>query len=334
MFSKDDLTLLDDVTIVTAYTNIGSFYKGSRQKSYTTNLYYRWMRVFRYIRNPLVVFFDHTTDAKYFINLMGKQKSCQYVPTSTHDQQTDSGEYSDRSKARDDNFPDNSWKTKPREVNIAYFKNRSSSPDCEVNIFNRNNTWAFKLLPKIREILKRPGYPKHMPTTVVPEYQSIQHLKYEFVEDVAQRNPFRTKYFAWTDIGLFRHLVSQPQMSVKPFRIYLPPKFDPSKVAYNEVAPMINVTNKDIFYRNLYWVCGCFFIAERRIILQWTKEYKTFTEMFLMQGLANTDQRVIYAMQANENTRTRIQPYKPRNKYNKWFELAYLCKEEGSKRKI
>lgn len=194
----------------------------------------------------------------------------------------------------------------------------------------RNSTWAFGLLPKITQVLRDGNYPKHLPNTVVPEYQPIQHIKYEYVHDVALKNPFRTKYFSWIDIGLFREIASK---NVKPFKLYLPPNMDLSRVAYNEVTPAVEHTNEEIFRQNLYWVCGCFFIGARPTILKWTKEYMYYAEKYLNQGLANTDQRVIYAMQKNEVApEMRIQAYKPLNAANPWFDLGYRCRDEGLKR--
>ena len=89
---------------------------------------------------------------------------------------------------------------------------------------------------------------------MIAEYQCIQHIKYEFMYNVSKINPFRTRYIAWADIGVFRHLTGLGKV-VKPFKLYIPPAFNHSSVAYSEVTPPRNETDKDIFYRNLYWVC-------------------------------------------------------------------------------
>ena len=282
------------------------------------------MEVFRYIQNPLVAYFDNITDAEYFCSLMRNHRPCHLGERSAHlvkDQHASTNISFNKSYLEH---------SKPLQSDIKYSQNvnLSTAAGCKINVFNRNLTWAFKLLPRIKDIIEKPDYPKHIPTTVIPQYQSIQHLKYELVEDVAKRNPFKTQYFAWVDIGLFRDLLLHSNRIISPFHIGLPPGFDRSKIAYNEVVPMRNVSNKDIFYRNLYWVCGCFFIARRAVLLQWVKEYKKFTERFLDEGLANTDQRIIYAIQANEKTMVKIQAYKPRLHVNRWFDLAYRCKED------
>ena len=190
----------------------------------------------------------------------------------------------------------------------------------------RNQTWAFSLLPKIKRVLREKNYPKILPNTAVPEYQCIQHIKYEHVQNVAKTNPFKTKYFAWIDIGLFRDIVDTKH---EKFKLFLPPDMDLSRVAYGEVTPAQNKTNEEIFRGNLFWVCGCFFIGARPTVLRWTEEYKRYTEKFLNEGLANSDQRVIFAMQKNEQPSMKIQVYKARNKANPWFDLAYQCRDVG-----
>jgi hypothetical protein len=225
---------------------------------------------------------------------------------------------------------------------VAYFDNKTEAVRFEslrakgglinktsIVIFERNFTWSFGLLPKIKEIISKPGYPKHHPNTVVPEYQSIQHLKYEVMQNVTSLNPFNTKYFAWTDIGLFRHMTSQSSIEIKPFHIYIPEGYDPSKIAYNQVTESRPLTDQEIFLLNLYWVCGCFFIGEINTMKAWVREYMQYTEMFLAKGLANTDQRVVYAMQTNHAPGVKVQAYVPRSIHNIWFDLAYACKDQG-----
>ena len=213
----------------------------------------------------------------------------------------------------------------------VFMKYRSQVPH-DLTILERvqrNTTWAFSLLPKIETVLKSGTHPKHLPNTVVPEYQPIQHIKYEYVHKVAKENPFGTKYFAWIDIGLFREIADKDP---EPFKLYLPPNIDLTRIAYNEVTPAKKLTTEQIFKNNLYWVCGCFFIGARPTILKWTKEYMFYAEKFLNDGLANTDQRVIYAMQKNENPSVFVQAYVPKNSANPWFDLGYRCRDEGIKR--
>lgn len=83
-------------------------------------------------------------------------------------------------------------------------------------------------------------------------------------------NPFHTRYFCWLDVGLFRDL-ADPQ----PFSIHIPPGFSDDSVAYQEVTERNpNASMTDIIYNNAVWVCGCFFIGQGTVLLNWVAEYK------------------------------------------------------------
>jgi hypothetical protein len=55
-----------NLTIVTAYWNLGTFQKGGGNLHFSTNTYFTWAKTFKYLINPLVVY----TDSKEFKNLM------------------------------------------------------------------------------------------------------------------------------------------------------------------------------------------------------------------------------------------------------------------------
>jgi hypothetical protein len=198
----------------------------------------------------------------------------------------------------------------------------------KIVIFHRNNTWSFGILPKIKEVIMQPGYPKHHPNTVIAEYLSIGNLKYESVQNETLLNPFKTKYFAWVDIGVYRNMTSSKE--IKPFHIYLPECFDSNKIAYNQVAKPRPVNDKDIFFKNLNLVGSGIFLGEINTMKLWVQQYMNYTEMFLEKGLANTDQQVLYAMQNNHSPPVKLQGYVPRGAGNIWFYLANVCKNQGT----
>ena len=189
-------------------------------------------------------------------------------------------------------------------------------------LVNRNDLWAFGLYTKIAKILCKPGYPVFEPNTVIPEYASVMHAKYELMQKSIIENPFRTKYFCWLDVGLFRALAKSPGPN---FSLNLPTNFDDTKVAYAEVYKPNNISLEQIFLTNLVWVCGCFFVAEQNVMLRWVEEYMMFVDYFLEQGFTNTDQQAIYAIFNRGNPQTNIQTY--RGGPNRWFHLGYLCKD-------
>lgn len=59
-----------NLTVVTAYWNLGTFRKGSSQ-TFTTNTYLTWTKTFQYLMNPLVIY----TDCVQFRDLLTKLRS-------------------------------------------------------------------------------------------------------------------------------------------------------------------------------------------------------------------------------------------------------------------
>ena len=221
----------DEVTLVTAYFNIGSFFKGSENSIFTPDLYKKWMRIFSKISNPVVVYVDDNKYYKYFKHLR------------------DSANLSSKTKI---------------------FK------------LERDDIWAFSLLPKIEKIFSNPKYPKFLPNTVVPEYSCVMHAKYELMLKTVQANSFGTNYIAWIDIGLFRGL--NPSQ-VNSFHIELPPKFDKKKIAYSQVYQRVTSAHPDVIFKaNGVWVCGCFFIGHRTEMTEWTHHYMNYTLASLNKG--------------------------------------------------
>ena len=137
----------------------------------------------------------------------------------------------------------------------------------QVIYIDRKDLWAFQIQNKIEEIFKQPGYPEHSPNTIKPEYSCAMHAKYELMKRSTIENLFKTKYFSWIDIGLFRHLKvnEEPQ-----FGIFIPKHFSETSVAYGLVAhrnPLL--TSTDIVYVNSVWVCGCIFIGRIDVMLRY-----------------------------------------------------------------
>ena len=55
-----------DITIVTAYLNIGSFQKGEGDQVFKPETYRKWIKVFHQVTNPVIAFFDNERDAAMF----------------------------------------------------------------------------------------------------------------------------------------------------------------------------------------------------------------------------------------------------------------------------
>ncbi|WAR22279.1 hypothetical protein MAR_016253 [Mya arenaria] len=68
-----------DVTVVTAYFDLGTFRKGSA-KHFSTETYLSWCKIFRYLLNPLIVY----TDSQKFYNLMKNIRNETVTTTRIH----------------------------------------------------------------------------------------------------------------------------------------------------------------------------------------------------------------------------------------------------------
>ena len=279
--ASDELISDDEVTIVTAYFNLGSFAKGDFSVVYTVEHYMKWMKIFSRIKNPVIAFFDTTASRDYFMEL--------------------------------------------RTINEL--ENQT-----KVIVLERNQLWSFKwLLPQVRKIFKNREYPRHYPNTVYPEYSCAMHAKYELMLWSVENNPFKTKYFSWLDVGLFRSDSGPGDL----FSLYLPEKFDKRKIAYTETFSRQHWhTAREIFLRNEVWVCGCFFIGQASVMAKWATEYIIHLKLFVMQGMANTDQQVLYSMFNCYLPDVEIQTYVANAEQDEWFYLGYHCREQGMKRKL
>ena len=242
-----------DITVVTAFLNIGPFGKGEAVEVRTSNIYKRWMRAFKLIKNPVVAFFNNQSDYNYFRRIRSNEN------------------------------------TKLIKIDLA-------------------NLWAFKLAPDIAQVYAQDNYPRFHPNTVFPAYTCAVHSKYELTLRAIAENPFRTRYFAFIDVGYFRNLAEETGPA---FSLQLPPGFDPAKVAYQEVYKrQYGVSVSDIFMQKVDWVAGGYFVAQKRVMTAWCEQYIRFTETMLARKLMNADQAIIYGMTVEmENKKTSEQVF-------------------------
>jgi Bacterial protein of unknown function (HtrL_YibB) len=134
--------------------------------------------------------------------------------------------------------------------------------------------WTFGLLPEVKRVFAKPNFPKHYPNTIVPDFAVAVQAKYEVIQMSVLENPFNTKYFGWLDIGYFRDIAYIPK-SNSTFSIYLPRGFQEDSVAYQEVfSRRMEVGIREIFYHNIDWLAGGFFIAKAEVMYEWTREHK------------------------------------------------------------
>ena len=74
---------------------------------------------------------------------------------------------------------------------------------------SQSEMWSFHLLSRIATIFNRADCPRYKPNTVEPMYSAAMHAKYEVIRQATAENPFRTRYFCWLDVGLFRDLIAE-----------------------------------------------------------------------------------------------------------------------------
>lgn len=188
---------------------------------------------------------------------------------------------------------------------------------------------AFKNIDKVRSLYSQEDYPKYPPGTTYPEYACTQHAKLDFLERSIHSNFFRTKYYMWLDIGCFRNRVSK-----KEFYLLKPRKFNESRIAMSLVKfnqSLKRHPNEVMRVPNAL-VGGSALFGKSDIILKFVNDFRRAVTYFLSQGLANTDQTVIYAMNTDIGKKTikpeaEIQFYKPKME-NDWFHLGHSMLKE------
>lgn len=199
-------------------------------------------------------------------------------------------------------------------------------------IYNRTSLFAFENLDRVKRIFADPAYPKFHPNTVLPEYSCSQHAKFDLVKRAINRDYFRTKYYAWVDLGYFRHTTFRQRK----FWITVPPEMDDNKIAACEVKLSDpTLVPEQIFKENIFWVGGGMLLGTRDTFLTFIEELHHAMRYFLRMGLFNTDQQLIYSMFTTSmkeilNVKTELQLFRwPLNRLRAcWFYLGYYCYRE------
>ncbi|XP_064613391.1 uncharacterized protein LOC135477167 [Liolophura sinensis] len=196
-----------------------------------------------------------------------------------------------------------------------------------IYVKKRETFWAFSLRDKIQRIYDDPKYPKYYPGTVSADYSCVQHVKYELITDVLNRNIFPARYYAWLDAGYFRGISG----SNAQYRLDVPHDFDDSRIAYTEIKrPKSKLSFHSVIVRNKLWVGGGMFIGTAQKLRGFFMQYQRAVELSLRLGIMNVDQTILCAM-FTENGRklvqpsVEVQPYRPPKGHNPWFYLGYRC---------
>jgi hypothetical protein len=310
----------DELTVVTAFFDIGSFEKGAGGPTMSSAVYQRWMSIFARISNPVVAYFDQLSNA----DLMRLYRR---------------------------GLPANRTRVvlidRPRTVSFGRFRPRIDDvfrrlgyPRRSPNTSNANYSAAMHA--KYEIVLR----------TINDDPFNTRYYCWLDVGLFRELLPRR----AGADNFLLR-VVDDDESGdggggggggKGRFRLGLPVGFDDSRIAYTEISePDASVerrpTAEEIVRHEYVWVCGCFFLGRADRLARWAVEYLLAVDKMLEAGWMSSDQQVIYWVfhgtgRKVTRTVTRIQTYKRQPgdvaRYNDWFHLGYLAKEAGENRTV
>ena len=204
-------------------------------------------------------------------------------------------------------------------------------------VIPKEHLWSFRLLPWIQKIINGPNYPKYHPNTVIAEYDCTMFAKTELVSYAAKKNFFSTSYISWIDIGYYRKILDRR----KQFWLEVPPSFDTSKVAMNEIfhVDLVHTTPRKVFLRETVWVGGGLQLYTPDIAIRFHRQFQKALVRYMSQGLVNSDQQVILSMSLlGEREQfpldVEVQGYYQTDDnaskllYDRWFHLGLLMYHE------
>lgn len=194
----------------------------------------------------------------------------------------------------------------------------------QVHVLKRDDLWAFKLAPKIKDIYSEPNYPKYMPNTVNEYYSCAMHVKYELLEIVIKKKLLKTRYVSWVDIGYFREEMN------KLFRMEPPDNLKEGHIVYTQIHPFYDYMQpEDIIKSNSVWIAGGFILGTPEYLMIMIEDYKKTTEDMISKRLMDTDQQVLYILYSQYSDikpRVPIQAIYHLCRCN-WFFLGELCRD-------
>ncbi|XP_025115837.1 uncharacterized protein LOC112577102 isoform X2 [Pomacea canaliculata] len=258
-----------NVTMVSAFIDIGEFGKGARNIKRDHRIYQNWSWAYSAIYSPLVFYTDSPSFADHMQHVRQKQ------------------------------------------------------PDLtKIILVNRTSLWAFQLRDAIAAIY-RAGYPKHYPNTVYPDYTCVTHAKFEFVKDAILNNYFNSRHVVWVDVGYFRDMWTRHNKTTA-FTMHLLANLDPKRVLCTQVgAPNFTMAWRDIFWKNINWVAGGFFLAKRQVMVNFVLQYQRAVELFLRLNQSQVEQHVLYSIYTGEGREIVKPTIELQPIVSRWFDLGF-----------
>lgn len=214
---------------------------------------------------------------------------------------------------------------------IAFFDNRTIADafqelriglDTQIIIVKSQHLQAYQLDSQMQRIFMK------LNLSLGSRIACMTHFKYELVSRAVRDSLFRTRYFAWLDVSYYKDIVHS---SSHAFKICLPINFIEDRVAFNAPFTRKPYLVDDIFKHSRAWVSSNLFIANRDTILAFCRDYHQALFRFLEEGLANTDQQVLFAMFSEEYTRlfstVRVNEYPADPRVDNYHSLGIILRE-------
>ncbi|CAL1534253.1 unnamed protein product [Lymnaea stagnalis] len=236
-------------------------------------------------------------------------------------------------------FDDDDYMEHFRKLRSAQPADRTVLIKVERSQFN-----AFKDYDKIRDIYRRPDYPKHHPNTVNANYSCTMNAKYDALQMAMDLGHVSTEFMAWLDIGTLRNML-QLRPKNNTFTLEVPQGFNDSRIGFTEVSPQSSMSNTspwDYIQHNRVWVAGSFLLGSKKVVQKFIRSYKKTVQALLASNMSSTDQQVIGAMyspQFRKDQEVDIATYTcPDGAYGlhgsdlSYFCLAYVAKEAAELR--
>ena len=203
---------------------------------------------------------------------------------------------------------------------------RSHLPPTKTNIvlMGRSDMWAFKICPLVNatEVVRQ--IRDMFPYRVAGTYICTMHAKFEVVHIAARMNYFHTKYIAWQDVSIFKHL--QFEIFRFNYTACLPEGFQHNAILYGQHGPFKNGSQPTA--RVGIWVRGGAFIGESNLmVITHCEDYKYHMMKYLTRGKpinwSLTDQVIIHAMAVDQEDPIRARIIGRRNK------SIFICMERS-----
>ena len=160
-----------------------------------------------------------------------------------------------------------------------------------------------------------------------PELYAIWSQKIFFVDEIIDKNPFKTEFFFWCDIGAFREPKHLPLLRKFPQRTeyFLEDKIIFSSVERLDKRFIINYKGINIDTSNCPRIVGGLWGGSISACKKWKNAYVDMLSQYINNKIfAGKDQHVMLSAILHDSALSTIIMPDPRYNHDKWFYLEYL----------